>query len=237
MNMRDPGINGYSIHQAPGVSLLYKNGLDYENIPLSGAIGRPTNMKGRRPIYFLEPDLIIRELVHGGAFARLTRDLFLSPQRSLRELIVSSHLINHGIRTPEILAIRMQQAGLCVRIRVISRLVPGSIDVLSYLQTPQKNTHELFERIGGLCRQMHDLRVYHTDLQLKNFLLDQDKHLWLLDLDNAWLLPGVPEMLRKRNHKRFFRSCHKWQSKGRIELPENYQQCFFKGYNALRSEA
>jgi 3-deoxy-D-manno-octulosonic acid kinase len=221
---------GYEIHQEHSTTLIFKPGHKLENLPLQGTIGRPTTLKGRRQLRFLEPDMIVRELAHGGILADLSADRFLTPARSVREVMISAYLIAHGIPTPEIMGLRLIQNGWFKNIAVITRLVPKATDLIAYLATAHDNAAQVFEEAGRLMRRVHDLKVYHADLHLKNFLLDQEQHLWLLDLDKAWLLPILPGLLKTINIRRFFRSGRKWARQGRIILPPDYAIRFRKGY-------
>lgn len=232
MQMEDLIKIGFSFHTAGGTTVVYKAPLAPDMVPPDGPIGRPTTLKGRRQIRYLEPGMIVRELVHGGLFAGLTGERFLSPARSIREIMVSNHLITGGLPTPEIMGLRIVRDGLFQRIAVISRLVPQATDLIAYLATEHDNAPQVMADAGRLVRRMHDRKVYHADLHLKNFLLDKEGHLWLLDLDKAWRFPGVPQVLRGMNIRRFFRSCRKWHRKGRILLPSEYRQLFLQGYRS-----
>jgi 3-deoxy-D-manno-octulosonic acid kinase len=223
---------GYHIHHEGATTLIMKPEIDAAKIPLTGPIGRPTTLKGRRQLRFLEPDLIVREVVHGGLFASLSSDRFLSPARSIRELSINAYLISKGVPTPEIMALRIIHNGWYKNIAVISRLVPKATDLIAYLATPRENAGQCFEDSGRLVRQMHDLKVFHADLHLKNFLLDSGGTIWLLDLDKAWRLPAFPSILKTMNIQRFFRSCRKWSRRGRIILPPDHVARFMKGYHS-----
>lgn len=221
---------GYTIYRSGDTTLVYKAPVTPEMIPLTGPIGRPTTLKGRRQLRFLEPDLIIRELAHGGLFAGLSGDRFLSTKRSLREIMVSCHLIAQGVPTPEILGLRIVQDGIFRRIAVITRLVPQAIDLIAYLASPRDNAPQVLVEAGRLVKSMHALKVYHADLHLKNFLLDKGGRMWLLDLDKAWIMPFLLPGMRTANLRRFLRSCRKWQDQGRIVLPPSYAAEFLSGY-------
>lgn len=223
---------GYHIHHEGATTLIVKPEVDAAKIPLSGPIGRPTTLKGRRQLRFLEPDLIVREVVHGGLFASLSSDRFLSPARSIRELSINAYLISNRVPTPEIMALRIIRSGWYKNIAVISRLVPKATDLIAYLATAHEDAGRRFEQAGELVRRLHDLKVYHADLHLKNFLLDSSGGMWVLDLDKAWRLPALPSILQTMNIRRFFRSCRKWSRKGRIILPPDYGARFMKGYHS-----
>lgn len=223
---------GYHIHHEGATTLVIKAEIDAAKIPLTGPIGRPTTLKGRRQLRFLEPDLIVREVAHGGLFASLSSDRFLTPARSIRELSINAYLISSGVPTPEIMALRIIQNGWYKNIAVISRLVPKATDLIAFLATPRDDVGHCFEQAGELVRRMHDLKVYHADLHLKNFLLDSGGGMWVLDLDKAWRLPALPSVLKAMNIRRFFRSCRKWSRSGRIILPPDYVARFMKGYHS-----
>jgi len=223
---------GYRILKEGATTLIVKPEVDAARIPRTGPIGRPTTHKGRRQLRFLEPDLIVREVVHGGLFASLSSDRFLSPARSIRELSINAYLISSGVPTPEIMALRVIQNGWYQTIAVVSRLVPKATDLIAYLATAHEDAGQRFEQIGELVRRMHDLKVYHADLHLKNFLLDSGGAVWVLDLDKAWHVPTLPSILQAMNIRRFFRSCRKWSHKGRIILPPDYVARFMKGYRS-----
>jgi 3-deoxy-D-manno-octulosonic acid kinase len=61
-------------------------------------------------------------------------------------------------------------------------------------------------RAGALIRRIHELGVYHTDLHVKNILLDRDMNPWIIDLDNAYRFEILPDFMRKTNLRRFIRS-------------------------------
>ncbi len=206
-------------------------------------------MTGRGNMRMLCDDMIVRELVHGGYFGNITGRRFLGTSRSIRELRISNHLIENGVRSPEITAVRFIRTGIFHSIDVISRLVPNSIDLLTWLEKfraeqkgevlrfAQNNWQDnlfttIFHETGSLVRRMHDLGVWHADLHLKNILLDEHMNPWIIDLDKALHLPVLPGFMRRINLNRFFRSCKKWTGKGTINLLPDYRTIFLDGYNS-----
>ncbi len=222
----------YSMTMRGSCNIIYRN--TRANLPdlLSDSPdpGRETSITGRASIRLLEPDLVIRKLTHGGLLRHLTKDRFLSISRSLKELKASHHLICHGVNTPEVLGIRFLKKGLFFSIEVITRLIPDSVDLLTYLERPSDDTYALIRKTGTLIRDLHRLGVYHTDLHAKNILLDSRMTPWIIDLDNAFLFHKIPGILKTRNIRRFIHSLDKWSSKGRIVLPSQYKRAFMEGY-------
>jgi hypothetical protein len=240
---------GYGIIKTGNTTHIQKDYLPEHIIPASGPIGEPSPITGRSNMRMLGNDMIVRELMHGGFFGNITGRSFLGTSRSVRELKISNYLIENGIRTPEIPAVRFIKCGMFYSIDVITRLVPDSIDLLTWLEKYRlgqkgevlrfaQNSWQdnlfttIFHETGSLVRRMHDLGVWHADLHLKNILLDEYMNPWILDLDKARRLTMLPGFMRRMNLKRFFRSCRKWTGNGTISLLPDYRTIFLDGYNS-----
>jgi len=226
------GHLGYVTRSEGNLTLIHKPAVSgmWDLARTRGPMGDATTLTGRSPLRFIEPDMVVRTLMHGGLFRHITGRRFLSPGRTVRELEVSSYLASHGIPTPEILAVRLIKNGLFLSIDVVSRFVPGSTDLLLYLEKPHQDAPDLLQKAGTLIRKIHDLGVYHADLHIKNLLLDSEGSLWVLDLDKAYQLGVVPEFMKRMNRKRFVRSVMKWRNTGRISLPDDWEESIGKGY-------
>jgi len=233
--IRDAIPAGYTMDHRAGITLVYLSTMTHlRDIACTpGPLGAPSSLSGRTNLRIIAPDMVVRLLMHGGLFRHITGWRFLSADRTLRELEVSSYLASHGIPTPEILAVRIARQGWFLRIEVISRLVPDATDLLTYLQETRDDSREFMRKAGALVRRMHDLGVYHNDLHIKNLLLDVSGDLWILDLDKAWRFESLPEFMKRLNVKRFIRSVKKWHGKGRITLPGAWELCFKAGYEEI----
>jgi len=232
--MENPLPERYSIHKEKDTTIIYVSARKdlLNKIPLDGTIGSPSELRGRGKIYILDGNIVVRPLVHGGMLRAFTQDRFLIVKRSIRELKVSSYLISKGIPTPEVLAVRFIRKGIFYNICVISVLVPDSIDLMTYLETTRLDSRDVIKKTGELVRDIHGCGVFHSDLHIKNILLDKDLNLWILDLDKARRLAYMPPAVKWLNIKRFFCSCKKWEKKGRIVLPSGWEACFRQGYGA-----
>jgi 3-deoxy-D-manno-octulosonic acid kinase len=230
---------GYSIRRQDNLTLIYRPALTglWDLAKTKGPMGETTTLLGRSPLRFIEPNMVVRTLMHGGLFRHITSKRFLHPGRTIRELEVSAYLAAHGIHTPEILAVRLIRQGLFYSIDVISAFIPNSMDLLVHFEKGHADILDLIRRSGSLIRQIHDLGVYHTDLHIKNLLLDNSGNLWLLDLDKAYHFVSLPEFMKRMNLKRFMRSIQKWQAKGRIHPPDEWAASFLKGYHGISSSA
>jgi 3-deoxy-D-manno-octulosonic acid kinase len=232
-----PGLEdiGYIIRREDNLTLIYKPALPglWDLAKNKDSMGETTTLIGRSPLRFIEPDMVVRTIMHGGVFRHITGKRFLSPNRTIRELKVSASLVAHGIRTPEILAVRLIKEGLFYSIDVVSKFIPDSKDLLVYFEKCHTDSLELIKKSGSIIRAIHDLGVYHTDLHIKNLLLDNSGNLWVLDLDKAYQCDLLPEFMKQMNLKRFIRSIKKWQTKGRIHLPDKWASSFLDGYHSI----
>jgi hypothetical protein len=227
---------GYEVRGIPPYTLVFRK--DMANLPeLIGdreLLGRESPITGRAGIRIIEPDLVVRRLTHGGLLRHITGNRFLSLSRSLREMVISAYLASNRVPTPEVLALRFRKTGLFYRIEVITRLVPGAYDLLTYLEGTPNDALLALMQAGALIKRMHGLGVYHFDLHVKNILFDKYKSPWIIDLDNAYRFTHLPEVLRKKNVDRFRHSLEKWDGKGRIRLPLGWDQAFTEGYTSCR---
>jgi tRNA A-37 threonylcarbamoyl transferase component Bud32 len=232
--MREMARLGYVDLEIPPYNLLFKG--DMKELP--GLIGdgplpgKESPITGRAGIRIIEPDLVVRVLTHGGLLRHITGNRFLTLGRSLREMAISAYLISHKVPTPEIVALRYKRNGFFYTIEVISRLVPGAYDLLTYLEGLPGDALLALMQAGALISRMHGLGVYHFDLHVKNILLDKYKSPWIIDLDNAYRFTHLPMVLKTKNLARFRHSLRKWDGKGRIHLPEGWELAFMEGYSS-----
>lgn len=233
--MRHTLPQGYRLHRTQNTTLVYRG--DRPDLlvlaEVKGVPGTPWHASGRAAIHTIEPDLVVRPLMHGGLLRGITGRRFLGASRSLREVKTSLHLASAGVPTPEVLAVRVVRHGLFVSIDVVTRLIPGSTDLLTYLEELRDDSREILRRTGRLIRRMHEAGVYHADLHVKNILMDSRAELYLLDLDNARRYARVPAFMRRMNLRRFARSVEKWKAKGRILVPDTWELSFRAGYEGI----
>lgn len=223
---------GYSTYHASNITVIYKSSVPglKDMLHVRAPLGEKSSLRGRSTIRIIQPDLVVRTLMHGGFFRYITGNNFVSPARTLREIRISSFLISHGLRTPEILGSRILERGFFCSIDVVSRLVPDSTDLLAYFESNRDDKGQVLTNAGKIIRILHDLGVYHADLHIKNLLIDSSSFLWILDLDKAYRFSMLPDFLKRLNLKRFFRSLEKWGSQGRIQLPPDWMHHFMQGY-------
>lgn len=155
--------------------------------------------------------VVIRHNRHGGAFARITRDLFIAPTRAPYELEVSRTLAQLGVATPEIVAYALYpRGGLLQRSDVCSREIPGGRDLADVLTgSGEAERTVALDATARLVGQLSRAGARHPDLNAKNVLVATDRA-YLLDVDRV-VLGVAPDTALDRNLERLARSLRKWR--------------------------
>jgi len=148
---------------------------------------------------------VLRRYRRGGLVARVSKDAFLG-NRMLAEFRVHLALYQQGFPVPEPLGVAWARHGALYRGAIATRSLEA-ITLLDYL-----NGGAVEPSILALCgqriREMHDLGVWHADLQVKNIMTDGTQ-IWLLDFDNAHMGEPLSDASRARNLLRLRRSLEK----------------------------
>ena len=148
---------------------------------------------------------VLRRYRRGGLMARLTEDGFLG-NRMLAEFRVIAALYRRGFPVPEPLGVAWVRHGPLYRGHIATRRLEAET-LLDFLNAPGPKAAVL-ARCGQRIREMHDLGVWHADLQAKNIMTD-GVELWLLDFDNARMGQPLSDRARARNLLRLRRSLEK----------------------------
>jgi tRNA A-37 threonylcarbamoyl transferase component Bud32 len=87
------------------------------------------------------------------------------------------------------------------------------------------NSHANARSLGQYAALLHRRRIYHADLNRKNFILHPAGRLYLLDAQEVYFLPWMPRRLRINNLGRMiFSLCS-------LDDPEPWVVEFLEGYN------
>lgn len=170
-------------------------------------------------------DVVVRHSRHGGAFARITGDLFLMPTRAPRELASALRLAGAGVPTPEVVAYAVYPATWpFARADVVTRRLRGSDFPDAWRAAPDASARRaMIDALAVLLRQLQRAGALHPDLNLKNVLLvvsDDEPTAFVLDVDRVAF--GEPETrdIGRRNLERLLRSSRKWRELWGIDLED-----------------
>lgn len=154
--------------------------------------------------------LVVRPCVHGGGWGRIAGDLFFGPARARREIIASQRLNQLKIPTPAVEAVLFYPAGPFVRIEVITRLIPASRDLVTWLSArPEPAVRKrVFSAVRKLLDQLGRHGVRHPDLNARNILLSTSGgcSAWLLDVDAVHFKNPGSSSVANANRNRLLRS-------------------------------
>ncbi|MCP4645350.1 MAG: hypothetical protein GY851_33210 [bacterium] len=217
----------YSTFQQYGKTALVRDEwrLELAGALLEGEGCEPAGMTGRSQVHrlaFSGGTGIIRQCRRGGFIRHFVKDSYLLENRPLHELRIHVHLYEQGFAVPEPLGILWERRGLWFRGAIATREVNAE-NLLDYLGGAPPQAHRVLERAGRLIREMHELGVYHADLQVRNILVAPE-HPYIIDLDKATLKPRVSSIARLRNLLRLRRSFNK------NFLPLRYFEPLCRGY-------
>jgi len=168
---------------------------------------------------------MIRTYRRGGVVRHFTKEGGFLRNRALDELEVHVRLWRSGLTVPEPLGACWQKRGPWYRCSIATRQLDSAQNLLEYLRNPSPETAILRE-CGRIIRQMHDLGVWHADLQLRNIVV-ASRRAYLIDFDRAVDFGEVSKLNRARNLLRLRRSFEK----NRVDLANFKTIC--DGYGPL----
>lgn len=171
-------------------------------------------LQGRGAVYAVSlprsaERVVVRHNHHGGLFAPLTRDLFVSPTRAPRELEMSLELSRRDVPTPAVLAyVLYPGGGLIQRADVCSSEIRDASDLAAILSRDNPSHREVaLDATARLVAALARAGARHHDLNAKNVLIRRDTA-FVLDVDRV-TLDGSPEPTLDANVARLSRSLRK----------------------------
>lgn len=153
---------------------------------------------------------ILREYRRGGAARHVLPDGYLLDNRPRRELTLHRDAYAAGLAVPEPLGAAWERRGAFLHGAIATRVVPGQT-LLERLAADATGAEALLADCGRLIRAMHDLGIWHADLQGHNLIVGPlGPH--LIDFDNARKTGPLGPLPRARNLLRLRRSLakHGW---------------------------
>ncbi|GHG72500.1 hypothetical protein GCM10010919_24850 [Alishewanella longhuensis] len=192
---------------------------------------------GRNTAYFLqhgEHKLVLRHYYRGGLVGKVLHDQFwlqpVAKSRAMQEYQLLSWMRAQGLAVPRPVAASYQRSGLIYRADLLIELIPNSKDLAAILQQRAITTLE-WQAVGAAIAQMHQLGVYHSDLNCRNIMLDAAGKVWLIDFDKCnrrppgeWTAQNLARLLRSLNKEKGKLAVFHWQEADWQSLQQGYQQ-------------
>lgn len=170
---------------------------------------------------------IIRPYRRGGLIRHVMRDTYLLSNRPLHEFKIHLELLKKGLSLPPLLGVTWERRGLFVRGALATHALEAQT-LLAWLGDTRAETKRVLHACGATIRKMHELHVWHADLQLGNILIENGTP-YLIDFDNARILQNLSPLLRGRNLLRLKRSFEK----NNVDLQHFQTLCAGYGIDAL----
>jgi tRNA A-37 threonylcarbamoyl transferase component Bud32 len=191
---------------------------DYYGRSALRIIDLPGEAKGRA---------VLRHYRRGGRVQKFIKDIYWGKSRPLQELWIGHRAAEKGLPTAEILAAcHTKVFWKFHRGDLISKEIVHGKDLATYLaelSQPLSKEDILKKReaaaiVGTLVRKMHDVGIFHGDLNLKNIILQSNESGnisgYIIDFDKSSLHSPLSEKMRVRNLLRLNRSAEKFKKQG-----------------------
>ncbi len=185
-------------------------------------------------VRFGNEDLFVRQYVHGGLLRGITRDIYLSEKRAVKELLILSYLREKSFPCPEPYCVIVKGRFFIKKLFLITRHIQGTRSLSVALQeaTGLKKARYIYG-LAKLLSQVFKAGLYHPDFHFSNVLVNRSDRFFLVDFDRAKLR----EFPRKGDLKdmvlRLYRYLRALERKGELYLNEREKALFLKALNHI----
>ena len=207
--------NTCSLIEHGHVSLLVKNEFK-EKLLKQGITSNPKELinntahrfrndfKGRGPLAsILIQDshgvrMVAKRCMRGGLLRFFNKDVFWGGNRPFNEMIANTKIMEKGILTAEIIAaVKQKVYGSSYKAYLFSKELPECIDLVCYFDGLKHKSPEqrlkakkfIFQAIAKAFVKMHSEGIYHSDLHIKNILINQKEsdypQIYIIDFDKT----------------------------------------------------
>jgi len=156
---------------------------------------------GRAQAYFLRAQgkrLVLRHYRRGGLPRHLSDDRFiwagLSRSRPWRELAVMARLREMNFFVPVPYSGRARRQGMTYTADIITERIPGARSMAD--RVAEDASAAIWGKIGRVVRGFHNANAHHPDLNVRNILIDESDHVWLIDWDRGHLHANARQKTR-----------------------------------------
>ena len=177
---------------------------------------------------------VLRHYYRGGLFGKLIKDSYfwigLNKTRSFQEYKILQQLNALKLPAPQPVAAHVVKRGLFYSTDLIMSHIPHD---MTFAQLIHECIDDIrcWRLVGQTIAQFHQHRVYHSDLNTHNILLNQD-HAFLIDFDKAQIMKKNGAW-QKSNLTRLKRSIHKVSDLScDLELKKHWQ-ALMEGYQSV----
>ena len=212
---------------------LFKQGISHPEQLIANTPHVDKHFKGRGilPSILIQESngqrMVVKHCMRGGLIRLLSKDIFWGGNRPLQEMIINTKILQKGINTTEIIAATKHSVlGPLYKAYLFSKEIPECIDLINLFnglkQKPSERRFKekkcLFQAIARAFVKMHSEGIYHSDLHLKNILIQQSDsgipEVYIIDFDKADIKEKLNSKQKVKNLLRFNRSIEKYKLRG-----------------------
>ena len=147
--------------------------------------------QGRSQAHFFHlagVDMVLRHFHRGGLIGRVNRDLYLrvnaAKSRALKEFDLLAEMHAEGLPVPLPVAAQFVPKGAFYRADIITQRIPNARPIQDVLFDVALSP-DLWNEVGKGVRRLHDHKVFHSDLNCRNIMIDSDDAIWFIDFDKC----------------------------------------------------
>ena len=133
--------------------------------------------------------LVLRHYFRGGLMGKFFKDYFFIFEKHSHRAFDEYNLLNfmhkNGLNVPKAIIAREIYCGLYLRQDIVIEQIKNSNDLANIICERHLTNIEL-ENIGKCINKMFSLNIDHTDLNLRNILLDDNGKVYLIDFDKCY---------------------------------------------------
>lgn len=176
----------------------------------------------------------LRHYLRGGLVAKLLKDKYfglrISRTRAWKEWTLLQQMVDKGLPVPVPVAASVIKKGLFYQADLVTEYIHHTKTLADILEAEVLDK-VIWENIGVCIHRFHQQSVYHSDLNAKNILINNENKIFLIDFDQCGFRQG--EGWKQKNLERLKRSLNKFTSNTQIFnfSEENWQQLMI-GYQS-----
>ncbi|SFJ78599.1 3-deoxy-D-manno-octulosonic acid kinase [Succinivibrio dextrinosolvens] len=137
-------------------------------------------------------DLVLRHYKRGGLFGKLVSDFFFCfephSHRAYDEFALLNRMLVMNLPVPKPVIAREIFNGIGVVQDIVIERLNGYTD-LSYVIAERHLSQEEFISIGRTLKRFFDNNILHTDLNIRNILINDTGKVCVIDFDKCFLVP------------------------------------------------
>lgn len=156
----------------------------------------------------------LRHYLRGGLIAKFLKDAYLGisleKTRAWQEWKLLEKMTAMDLPVPTPVAARVKFKAFFYTADLITVFIENTTTLADKLQQ-EKISDQLWFELGKTIRRFHDNQIFHSDLNARNILLDENNKIYLIDFDRCGLKQG--QDWKQENLDRFLRSLNKFKSK------------------------